>query len=139
MLEVLDQCCDGLIHIVNPRGVCLGNVIVTVPGAGVELHEPNALFHQLAGEQAASGKIIRGLLADTIHCLGLLGFFIDVHNFWHLHLHAESQLVIAHASRQFFVLRMPLGVPVIKLGQEVEITALLSACYPGWWMDIEQW
>ena len=88
--EVTNQRRNRLVDRRDQRTVRLGDVIVRIPRARVDLHEPNALFDQLAGQQAASSEVIGRLDADPVTIQRELRFVVDAERLAELPFASET-------------------------------------------------
>ena len=77
----------------------------------IELHEPHALLDQPPRQQTFAAEGVGRLAADAIHRKRLFTFARQVEQARRLRLHAESQLVVVDAGRQFAA-REPNGTSI---------------------------
>ena len=137
MRQILNEAGNGAVDAADQSCVCFGDVVVAVPGTGVELDKTDALLDELASQQAAASEMIGLGISDPVQILGLPGFTIQVDDIRNLHLHAKGKFVIPHPRCQLLVLWMPRGMALVELLQEIEIATLLAPGDTRRWREIE--
>ena len=137
MFEVGDERGDGLVDAAHEVAVRSFDVVVAVPGAVVELHEPGAFLDEFAGEQTLAAKAVGLGLADAVGLLGLLALGRDVHRLGHLHLHAEGEFIVVHPRPEFVEIFMIGRVTGVEFRDEIEVLALAFLADPGRGIEIE--
>ena len=109
-LEVGDQRGDGTVHRRASADQVVADVLtgigaVEVPAPVEELHEPNALLDQAAGEQAVIGEARRAGLRPVLG-KDACRLARDVHQLGHDRLHAEGQLILSDARGRLGVVEL---------------------------------
>ena len=137
MCQILNEAGNGAVDATDQSCVCFGDVVVTVPGTGVELDKTDTLLDELASQQATASEMVGVGISDPVQLLGLPGFTIQVNDIWNLHLHAKGKFVIPHSRCQLLVLWMSSGMALVELLQEIEIATLLALRDTGRRREIE--
>ena len=83
--------------------VAVGKIAVVVPPTMVELDEADVAFGKAAGEEAVGGVSTGDAGIFTIEFEGAGGFFAEVGEIGHAHLHSVRHLVCGDAGINFGV------------------------------------
>ena len=133
LLEVGQQRGDRLIHLARMLPVVGLDALVRIPGLfempapRVQLHKPHSPLHQPAGDQAVPPKLVGRSLPHAVRLLRRLGLLRQVDRLGSLGLHPKRQFVAVDPRRQLVPSRTLVEVPMIQLGQQVQLPTLRHA------------
>ncbi len=102
-----------------------------LPGAMVELDEPDPALDQPARQETEPAERGRGLLVEAVEGLGRQGLPREVDGLGRFGLHPEGQLVAGDPRFELGLFGVLARVLVVEPGQEVELAALLGVGEPG--------
>src|SRR5579871_177531 len=118
LLEVFQECGDGLVALPGELAVLYFEVVVVVPRLAVavpDLHEADAALQEPPGDEE-----LPRLHAVAVHLAHGQRLAPDVEGVAGVHLHAVSQLERLDAGLQGGVLLAALLVPLVEPAEEVE-------------------
>src|SRR6056297_1607184 len=137
LTKVGDQGGDRPIDRRDQGSMSLGDVIVRIPRARVDLHKSDSLFNQFASQQASPGEVVGRLLSDAVTIERHLRFIIDTQRLGNLHLHPKGKLIVLHPRFEVVVIGVTCGVSLVQLLQKIKVLALVLTGNTGRRLNIE--
>lgn len=100
------------------------DIVVTIPVAGVGLHETDAFLDEASREKAFSPEVIGVGIANAISVEGSLLLFFEIEEVRHFRLHAVGEFVGGHTCTEIAPIWAVFQVGTIEFCEEMEVGAL---------------